>query len=109
MRNLLSGAIAGIALATLFVGAASAANMPNDQSSSTNIATQDEMQRDNAQNPLRRSPLGELVTPSNSTATVDRMEQGAYVDGSKAWLDRSPLGEPVQQAAGVPNGNSAHD
>lgn len=110
MRNLLSGAIASIALATLFVGSVSAANMPHDPSTAGNLALQDEMQRDASQNVLRRAPLGELVTPGDSTqATADRSEQGAYAGGSQAWLHRSPQGEPIQQAAGLPDGHSAHD
>ena len=67
MRNFLTGAIAGIALGTAFVGSASAAHMPNDpQSTGGNLAMQDELQRDDSQNWLHRAPLGELVTPSSS-------------------------------------------
>ena len=107
MRNLLSAAIASIALATVFVGSASAAT---DQPTAGNLAMQDELQRDATQNVLHRAPLGELVTPADSTqASADRSEQGAYIDGPQAWLHRSPLGERVQQAAGAPSGISAHD
>lgn len=78
MRNFIMGTIATIALATAFVGSASAANMPNYQPTGRNLAMQDELQRDDSQNWLHRAPLGELVTPSSSTSSTAQATIPSY-------------------------------
>ena len=78
MRNFLTGAIASIALATAFIGSASAATMPNDQPTRSNLAMQDELQRDDSQNWLHRAPVGELVTPSSATSSTAQNASPSY-------------------------------
>jgi len=112
MRNLLTSAIASVALATLFIGSASAADMSSYSSRNVNPAEQAQLERDATQHYLRQGlGAGELVAPGGQTAeTADRANQGASADGHTAWLDQSPNGEAVHQAAAAPGGkNSSHD
>lgn len=112
MRNLLTSAIASVALATLFIGSASAADMSSHGNRNLNPAEQAQLERDATQDYLRQSlGAGELVAPGGQTAeTADRADQGAFADGHTAWLNQSPNGEAVHQAAAAPgDANASHD
>jgi hypothetical protein len=108
MRNLLTGVVASIALATLFVGSASAASTTTSydgfQQVRLNQATRDQLQRDDIQSWQHRAPLGVVVSPGDdghgqSQAQLSRVDQGAFAPGTSAWLEASPAGQVIGQAA----------
>ena len=70
MRNLLSGVIATVALATVLAGAASAADtMSRDsiQQAGGNLAVQGELERDAAERTLHHSLMEQVIAPATSS------------------------------------------
>lgn len=78
MRNLLTSAIASIALATVFVGSASAATSDRDVPQVSNPALQAQLERDAADRPLRQSAIGAAVAPRSQTAATPSQGQPGY-------------------------------
>jgi hypothetical protein len=68
MRNLLTTAIASLALATVVVGSASAANSSANASAVSNPALQAQLERDATGHPLRQDAAAEAASPSGQTA-----------------------------------------
>lgn len=98
MRHLFATAIAGLALSTLLVGAASASGWAASgqaQPSSTNAAEQADLQRDAAQKWTRRGGEGVIVSRGDMSASLAQPGQNASDENSKPWLRRSPAGEIV--------------
>ena len=65
MRNLLSGVIATVALATVLAGAASAAD--TIQQAGGNLAVQGELERDAAERTLHHSLMEQVIAPATSS------------------------------------------
>ena len=87
MRNLLTTAIASLALATAVVGTAAAADMSSSRNDQ-NLALKHQLQRDDSvRSPQRRNPLGQVISPG-SQAT---MGQGAH--GSNSSVAALPNGQ----------------
>ena len=82
MRNLTTAVIAVVALATAFVGTASAATYPSDVPHVNNPALQDQLERDASKRATERAPLGVEVygghqAQSNSAAQANAQQDGA--------------------------------
>jgi hypothetical protein len=85
MRNLLTSAIASLALATVFVGSASAATASGNAPQITNQALLDQLERDSTSHSLHQDALAEAaVSPSGqragtaSTASMPNNAQASH-------------------------------
>ena len=73
MRKLLTATIAAVALATAFVGSASADTYYGDLPHVNNLALQNQLERDATSRRLRRAPLGVVISPGDDTPSAASM------------------------------------
>ena len=105
MRKLLTSAIASFALATAFVGSASAATFFDDTQEGEHVgnqALQDQLERDDqqARDPLTRPPLGVVISPGDQTAEAPGR---AAQEGSSPSSSQNPdqAGGQAQMEGGM--------